>query len=433
MSSTLYDYQGNEIAVASEAIAYEPADDDIPHLYWTGTLPTTKSEGEVQGKFHYVSKTDDFEYYATVKVQGDSSASNNYPKRNFTLKMYTDNTYAKKVKYAFKNWGELNKFVLKAHWIDHSHIRNVGTAKIWGKICRSRSDFESLPEELRTAPNNGATDGFTCKMWANGVYQGLYELIVPKDKLFGQDSDNANHSILNSDSNTSTSCSFGTTSPTLTNTWTEELQDSMSSAISTSFSNFIKFVAGSTDAGFVANAESYFDVQSVIDFDIFARIFCIIDNIGKNQIFFTYDGIKWYEGAWDLDAVLGLRAVITTITADWYSSDTAFQEGYVLYTQGGLTNTLYTRIESLFTERFIARYNELRAGILSNGSILDVYEKLYDTIKNYEDLIEEDYATTTADGAYVNIPQQATNNIQQIRAFVKERLVYMDAQINALS
>ena len=64
----------------------------------------------------------------------------------------------------------MNKFVLKAHWIDHSHVRNVGTAKIWGKIVKSRSDYDSLPEELRNAPNNGATDGFTVKVFCNGVY-----------------------------------------------------------------------------------------------------------------------------------------------------------------------------------------------------------------------------------------------------------------------
>ena len=41
-------------------------------------------------------------------------------------------------------------------------------------------------------------------------------------------------------------------------------------------------------------------------------------------------------------------------------------------------------------------------------------------------LIAEDYALTTADGDYVEIPSQATNNIQQLRSFITERLDFVD-------
>ena len=211
LSEAIDDLKENGTGDGTSVSTIEPADDDIPKVYFTGTLPTSKDDGDVQVKVHYISKTEDFTYPATLKVQGSSSA--NYAKKNFTLKLYEDETYEKKVKREFKGWGKLNKFVLKAHWIDHSHVRNVGTAKIWGKIVKSRSDYDSLPEELRSAPNNGATDGFTCKVFANGVYQGLYEWIVPKDKLFGQDSDIATHSILNSEWNNQPTCAFATRPP----------------------------------------------------------------------------------------------------------------------------------------------------------------------------------------------------------------------------
>ena len=403
-------------------VIVEPMEDDIPKVYFTGTLPTSKGEGDLPVTIHYISKTENFKYYATLKVQGDSSTS--YPKKNFTLKMYEDKALENKAKYAFRNWGNLNKFVLKAHWIDHSHVRNVGTSKMWGKIVKSRSDYESLPEELRNAPNNGATDGFTCKVFANGIYQGLYEWIVPKDKIFGQDRDNPNHSIMNSEKNNQDTCAFATTSPVMSY-WSEELQDSMSSAISTSFSNFIKFVAGSTDEEFVANAENYFDVQSVIDFDIFARVFCIADNLCKNQIFFTYDGVKWYEGAWDMDGVLGLPPTGRA----WFTYDTAFQTGYVAYLDYGITNMLYERVEKLFLDRFVTRYNQLRESVLSVANIIDVYDRLTDVIKTYDGLLEEDFAETTGNGAFTGIPNTSQNNIQQIRNFIAQRVLYMDEVI----
>ena len=408
-------------------VSVEPDGDDIPKVYFTGTLPTSKAEGDVKLTMHYISKTADFIYPVTLKVQGSSSA--NYAKKNFTLKLYNDATYESKKKLAFKNWPGMNKFVLKAHWIDHSHVRNVGTAKLWGKVVASRSDYNSLPEELRNSPNNGATDGFTVKVFANGVYQGLYEWIVPKDKLFGQDSNIVTHSILNSELNNQPTCAFATTSPTISGNWSEELQDTMSTAISTSFANLIKFVAGSTDEEFVENAENYFDVQSVIDFDIFARVFCIVDNLCRNQIFFTYDGVKWYEGVWDLDAILGLPPT----TRGFFAYNTEFQTGYIAYKDHGVTNLLYQRVETLFMDRFKARYAELRSGVLSIENILDVYERLTDVITNYDGLLAEDYASTTGSGAFTGIPYKTENTIQQIRNFVAQRIPYMDEVVEAMS
>ena len=405
----------------------EPLDDDLPNIYITGTLPTSKGQGDLPITIHYISKTLDFKNYGTLKVQGASSAG--YPKKNFTLKLYEDKALTTETKRVFKNWGKLNKFVLKAHWMDCSHIRNVGTAKIWGKIAKSRSDYDTLPEEFKKSPNAGATDGFTVKVFANGIYQGLYEWIVPKDKLFGQDSKNPKHSILNSELNNQASCAFATTTPAINGNWSEELQDTLSSATSTTFSNFIKFVAGSSDADFIANAENYFDVQSVIDYDIFARIFCIIDNLCRNQIFFTYDGIKWFEGVWDLDAVLGLPPT----TRGFYAYNTEFQSGYVAYADYKVTNMLYQRVETLFMSRFKARYNELRADILSIEGILHVYEKLTNVIKTYDGLLEEDYASTTGEGKFTGIPYQKENNIQQIRTFLSKRLIYMDDIINKMA
>lgn len=416
----------NKIGSGNITNNIEPLDTDLPNVYITGTLPTSKSQGDLPITIHYISKTLDFKNYGTLKVQGASSAG--YPKKNFTLKLYKDEQHVSKDKKQFKQWGELNKFVLKAHWMDCSHVRNVGTAKIWGKIAKSRSDYDTLPEEFKKSPNAGATDGFTVRVFANGIYQGLYEWIVPKDKLFGQDSDNINHSILNSELNNQASCAFATTSPTINGNWSEELQDTLSSATSTSFSNFIKFVAGSTDADFITNAENYFDVQSVIDYDIFARIFCIVDNLCRNQIFFTYDGTKWFEGVWDLDAVLGLPPT----TRGFYTYNTEFQNGYVAYADYKVTNMLYQRVEILFMDRFKARYNELRANILSNEGILEVYEKLMKVIKSYDGLLEEDYATTTGEGKFTGIPYQKENNIQQIRTFIAKRLIYMDECVNAI-
>lgn len=423
MATAIYDVNGNEIIVGS-AEAVEPAFDDLPCVYWTGlngaSAPTSKDDGEIAGRFIYSSNTMHFAEYATIKVQGNTSTG--YPKKNFTLKTFSDAEHTKKSKHEFKTWGKMSKWVLKAHWAEASHLRNVGLAKLWGQIVRSRSDYNDLPAELRSSPNQGATDGFHVKMFVNGEYWGIYELIIPKDKLFGQDSDNTNHSILNSGSKWD---SVVFRSATASLGWEEELQDSMSLAIRESWSSVLSMVI---NGGFSYD-NGILDIGSVIDWDIFARVFLLSDSLDLNQIFFTYDGTKWYEGAWDLDATMG-NSWNGSIT---YAYDTPFQSGYnAVASHGYESNLLYDRIEALFASAFKSRYAELRSKVLSEENIMDVFEKLYTPLQHLDGIYAEDYAATTGGGAFTNMPGKTTNNIQQIRVFMKSRLDYMDSAIEAL-
>ena len=98
----------------------EPEEDDIPKVFFEGTMPTTKDD--VLAKMTYISKTDSFESYITIKCQGTSSMK--YPKKNFTIKLFSDEARSEKLKKDFYGWGEQNKFCLKANWIDISHSRN---------------------------------------------------------------------------------------------------------------------------------------------------------------------------------------------------------------------------------------------------------------------------------------------------------------------
>ena len=158
----------------------EPQLMDMPRIYFSeGTLPTSKTATVM--KFDYYSKTNEYHGYVDIKCQGTSSMS--YPKKNFTIKLYTDKAKTKKLKVDFKGWGKQSKFVLKANWIDITHARNVVSARLWGDIVKTRPDYATaLPELLRTSPNQGAVDGFPVLVYSNGVYQGRYTLNIPKDK-----------------------------------------------------------------------------------------------------------------------------------------------------------------------------------------------------------------------------------------------------------
>lgn len=103
--SVIYDYQGNPVILDE----LEPGKNDIPIVTITGELYSSKSQGESNIVITYRSATTTFTDYATAKVQGDSSQA--YPKKNYTIKLFTDSARTKKSKRQFKDWDkERNKY-----------------------------------------------------------------------------------------------------------------------------------------------------------------------------------------------------------------------------------------------------------------------------------------------------------------------------------
>lgn len=420
----IYDYSGNELYSDTDTDLFEPLDTDIPVVAISGDLPSSKSEGDVPVTIIYKSTTDRFVSYATVKVQGDSSTS--YPKKNFTMKLFSDSGRTKKDKRQFRNWDKpRNKFVLKANWIDHSHARNIVNARLWSQVVKSRSDFDSLPQSLTSG--NIAVDGFPVKVYNNGIYMGLYTWNLPKDSLYGLDDENESHAIVQGDSGTY-SGSILWRSSTMDGKWSDETHDVITNPIVLGFNALLNFVYTSTDSDFVNNFANYFDKQSIIDQYIFLYAGCIVDNIGKNQTFFTYNGSYYYGGMYDMDGTWGLPPW-NVASVGWKSAETAFQGGYSAVAEGDgtTTNLLYDKVGRLFASDIVTRYNELRASVLSADNINAEFERFMSTIPPH--VYAEDYASTTGGGAFTSIPLKDTNNILQIRQFVVDRLAYVDSMI----
>lgn len=392
----------------------EPMSSDIPEVYITGTLPTAKSDGNVKVAVTYISKTNRFSEYATLKVQGDSSQS--YPKKNFTIKFYGDAQCTQKTKHDFKGWGEQNKFVMKANWIDITHARNIVSVRLWTDVVRSRSDYNSLPVAMRTSPRLATIDGFPVKVYANGIYQGRYTFNIPKDAwMYNMDADSENNVVLCAD--TWEGGSFDTYPALIDETdWTDEIHDDGApQSVITNFNNFIYFVKNCTDAEFIANNSNYIDLQSCIDYYIFVQACCAIDNCAKNTIFLSYNGSPYMAGAYDFDSTWGLY---------WDGSRIESHETNLTRMQA---NQLYEKIRTNYTQQISARYAELRSGALSVPNIIHRFEEFMNIMP--KELVEEDYASTTAGGAFTNIPSKNITSLQQIRNFAAARLAFVDSQL----
>lgn len=417
--------ESGNIGTVSNAI--EPQLMDMPRIYFSeGTLPTSKTATVM--KFDYYSKTTEYHGYVDIKCQGTSSMS--YPKKNFTIKSYKDKDKTKKLKIDFKGWGEQTKFCLKANWIDITHARNVVSARLWGDVVKTRSDYATaLPELLRTSPNQGAIDGFPVLVYANGVYQGRYTLNIPKDGWMSNMDDALDTHCILCGENYGSGCFRA--APVIDGTdWSDELHDVVPATIKTSWTNVINFVMTSSDAEFKANLSNYFDVNSLIDYLLYGIVSTGLDAFGKNQIYFTYDGIKWIASMYDMDSTWGLWWNGSKFVATDYARED-FQdlkdEGNGVTKQG---NLLYLRLQQLFIPQLKTRYAELRKDVLSVSHIIQKFEEFNDVCP--KDIVQEDYASTTGEGKFTGIPSKTTNNIQQLRSYINARLTYVDGYINAL-
>lgn len=413
----------NKINSGNIGNSVEPALMDMPRIFFSeGTLPTTKTATTL--KFDYYSKTTEYHGWAEIKCQGNSSMS--YPKKNFTIKLYKDKEKTQKLKIDFKGWGKQFKFVLKANWIDITHARNDVSARIWADIVKSRSGYANLPELLRTSPNQGAVDGFPVIVYGNGYYQGRYTLNIPKDKWMSNMDDSLDTHCILCGENYVSGC-FRATANINGSDWTDELHDTVPASIKTRWNECISFVMNSSDEEFKTNLHNYFDVDSLIDYLLYGIESCGFDAFGKNQIYFTYDGQKWIASMYDMDSTWGLWWNGSQFVATDYPRE-SFEDYNGSGRQG---NLLYIRLQQLFVNEIKARYAELKQTIFTYPYLVNKFEEFVQICPL--DIVKEDYANTTANGAYTGIPSRTTNNIQQIRSYINARLTYVDSYINSLT
>lgn len=397
----------------------EPRNDDIPLLFFTGSLPTSKDDGKVKVKVDYVSKTTRFSEYATLKVQGNTSS--NFPKKNFNITFFSDPECKVKSKHNFKGWGKQNKFTLKANWIDITHARNVVTARLWTDVVKSREDFDSLPLQLRESPNLGVIDGFYVKVYANGVYQGRYTLNMPKDPWMFNMSDEleTNMALFGEDFLSSRFKQLAVVDGT---DWTDEIhEDAVPQSVIDKLNALISFVMNNSDVAFKSGISAHIDVQSFIDWYIFGFVACLQDSFAKNLIMLSYDSCPFICSAYDLDTSWGLYWDGASLLA------TNFEEGSDTWIT---KSNLFIKLKAAYTDNIVSRYNELRNGPLSEANIISRFENFMSICP--EELIKEDYASTTANGAFTEIPSRNLTSIQQIRNYMASRLVFADSFVNGL-
>lgn len=400
--------------VATELIeAFESISTVLPKVFFSGNINPMTKDYPVDLTMSYRSAEESFDGYVEIKWQGTSSLA--YPKKNFTIKMYSDEAHSTKLKKNFCGWGEQNKFCLKANYVDATHARNIISARLWGDVVASRADYETLPIELKTSPNNGAIDGFPFKLYMNGVYQGIYTWNIPKDAwMWNMDEDNPKHVLLCAETNADGehTCNFSAL-------WTGVDGDGWSVEVGThdpsvtsSLNKLIMSVAYETDDIFKTTINEELDIQSAIDYYIHQLVIYGRDNMAKNMLLATYDLTKWYIGAYDMDSTYGMEWDGSKI----YPADTPIEGGFCAN-----NSLLWARMCTLFADEISTRYSELRKSVYTVPNMVTMFERFMDSIG--KDLYAEDLEM------FPDIPSAEITNINQIRSFIAERLAFIDKQL----
>ena len=392
-------------------------------------LPILEFEGDIVGISKDNAVTLSYKYgdrngSCTLKWQGSSSLT--YPKKNYTVKF--DTAFEAK-----EGWGEQKKYCLKANYIDFSHSRNICSAKLWGSVVKSRT---SASEKIKSLPNCGAIDGFPICVVINGKYQGLYTFNIPKDGwMFGM-GDGTNEAVLCANGHDATSVSVATFKAEVT-TMDEndglEMEyvsdENKTDWVKTSLNRLITACINSDGTDLDTTIAQYLDWDSAIDYYIFCLLTQNIDGVSKNYLLATYDGVKWFFSAYDLDSTFGLY-----VTGKRFMPNDGGGDGYGsmrVSNAGG--HRVFELIAKYKSAELKARYKKLIEGYtaessfenpLSENRIVDTFYNFIGTIPKA--ILDEEVKMWTG------LPSTSTNNVSQIIDHYRRRRAFIDPQIEAL-
>lgn len=382
----------------------------MPILTLTGSFLGISKTNKITLQANYDDGKQNVDCYATLKFQGASSLS--YAKKNYNIQFFTDKTLDKKNKIKVcDSWGKESKYCLKANFIDASQARNVVSGQIYSQILHSRN----ADDEVSKLDNGGVVDGFPILIFRNGEFGGIYTLNIPKDKwMFDMDEDEEKREAMLIAEGWSDSNLFKDTIKDLeAETWDLEFcSTSDVSWVTESFNELISFVRNNSGEAFINGIREYLDVDKTIDTMIYTTAIAAKDNWGKNIMWATYDGKKWFPSMYDMDGSWGLNWT----GQKYYPSDETFAH----YMNNVLWKKIYTEMYGEIAER----YNELRGSVLSLENIEKTFAAFFEKIP--------DQAWEAECEKWQTVPNRDTNNFEQIMSFAKARLEFLDEDLNSV-
>lgn len=399
-----------------QAIAFDPRVYDIPVLTLDGDTSEMSKETKVDLEYTFQDKDGNpIEGTAKVKWQGASSVVTGTAMGglyNLTVKL--DN----KVELV-EGWGKHKTYCFKANAIDHSHARNICSAKLWGEIVKSR---DTVPPELADLPNGGAIDGFPVACMINGAFYALGTLNMPKDEYIFTGDTHAPKAFVsaNQHSDATQFRGLATFDGDFDIEYVEEPVESVETtvdeeAVKTSLNTMIQAVMDSDGSDLDTTVGALIDIPSAIDYLIFVVLEKAGDGTDKNYLLVTYDNVKWYFSAYDMDTVWGLQ---------WDGSGFVSPGAGLTFANYGAKHKLMELLLANKGAEIKARAQKLCKGAMSE---VNVYNKLTDfSAKIPQALLDENCRR------WPLLRSTSQSNVPQILNWYRLRRIFIDSEINKL-
>ena len=411
----------------------------IPVMIFTGDMPTinaTKSKSTtVYMDLEYRNYADSNYSFVVknVKVKPQGTSSLGYPRKNLKIDfstvtdvlvngvsiyetLRTEGVYAVDnevifewnngdITYSFKPKAQpVSVYTLKADYAESSGSHNTGIAKIINKALydvRIDNEYVGRTEAQKKAIENNykydvrtAIDGFpeVCfyRLEAGGdlVYMGQYNFNNDKsdESVFGFKDipgfDNSKVQCFEVLNNTHPLCLFTDVSSFDTD-WADAFESrypDTSTPDLTALKAFSVWVNScyNNPSKFAAEYKEHLDVDKVAVYYVYLMRFGAVDQVVKNSMITTEDGIHWYFINYDNDTVLGLKnngylAYPPTINRNTQDSD---KEEDAPYCYAGHDSVLWNNLEAC--EEFMTRVREIDNVLYAAGLTYENVLKVLD-------------------------------------------------------
>ena len=357
---------------------------NMPTMYFYGDTSAMTKDFKVPLRIKYISTNpdlygDSFDL-ADCLVSWQGTSSLQYAVKNYKIRL--KNQDGTKYKYSpYPDGIKEDTFCLKADYMESSHANNTGMAKfINDQLYDTPTPPQALDPNVRTTIN-----GFPIQLYialndsVEPTYIGIFNFNHDKscNKSLGLNNEVEGFEEcvrfeVKANSDTSAGAFRDDSDESLRNDFEinypdeDDLTSEQIDAHYAKLKRVVSWVKNCTAETFKAELEQYFNKEYLIRYFVQAHLFGMVDNLGKNMMIATWDGLVWYLMFYDMDTQLGLD---NTGYME-FASDVDVVEG--VYNTSN--SKLFVMLQECFPEEIAETYCKLRrTGKYSMPSILSYW------------------------------------------------------------
>lgn len=344
-----------------------------------------------------------------IEYRGGSSQS--FPKKSFELSFWADSTGAASTDVALLGMRTDNKYNLQALYNEPLRFRSKVANALW-------QDIHPIYYQAQEPDAKNGIAMEYAEVFVNGEYRGVYALSERIDRKQLKLKKYSNGAITGElykgyDWNGATTFSWIPYFDNNSETWAGfEYKHPEERIDWTNLYNFCSFVKYSADPDFYRTYQQQFHLGNAVDYYLFLNLTRATDNTGKNLYIAKYkQGAPYYYVPWDLDGTFG---------TDWLGNNTGSVDDI-------LSNGLYARLvqdcsAGGFRETLTSRWRTLRAGVITEQSIMARFRANYDYLDHNRVYAREQLVWGGT--------QRDTAQLAYIQTWLRQRLAFLDSAFN---